>query len=417
MIAAERHQKTINRRTCFGRTDYYRFDDEKNPLSDKNTHVGTGKIGKVRIECISHWTKAQWGVLGPNKFPAGIVYIDLSILQPTGYKLRSATVTITLSCPVSEKHLGGKRWKRHHEQPATKFEVQMTDKYGPRFITGQPSIKSYETERSAMPSIDVGGFAGVGGVGWKKTESGTKTDCWKFYGSPKASSDGGGFTALVWHLEETKLDNQPPHPPRFHTAFAFHHSKKPTRMHVEVEGKLKNRMNLSRFLSKPMITDVDLTLVSSYTKRLDNIAEYLNYNMELENSKEAPAEMTGTLPVIFKEEPSSPVSSDDLEGSTIFPAGSQYIEAQEPEFEDLMALLQQPARVRSRIGASKTRITSNGYREPYQQKDAIDRDTPAPFQNSEEETKAALGVSNSVALALMQFLIILLNSMGLDLKK
>lgn len=157
--------------------------------------------------------------------------------------------------------------------------------------------------------------------------------------------------------------------------------------------------------------------MSSYTKRLDNIAEYLNYNMELENSKEAPAEMTGTLPVIFKEEPSSPVSSDDLEGSTIFPAGSQYIEAQEPEFGDLMALLQQPARVGSRIGASKTRITSNGYREPYQQKAAIDRDIPAPFQNSEEETKAALGVSNSVALALMQFLIILLNSMGLDLKK
>ncbi|KAH0430917.1 hypothetical protein CcaCcLH18_07475 [Colletotrichum camelliae] len=101
----------------------------------------------------------------------------------------------------------------------------------------------------------------------------------------------------------------------------------------------------------------------------------------------------------------------------ISPAESQYIEAQESEFEDLMALLQQPVRMRSTVGASKTPVTGNGYREPYQREAAIDRDTPIPIQDSEEETKAALGAPNGVALVLMQFLLILLNSMGLDLKK
>lgn len=81
-----------------------------------------------------------------------------------------------------------------------------------------------------------------------------------------------------------------------------------------------------------------------------------------------------------------------------------------------MALLQQPVRMRSTVGASKTPVTGNGYREPYQRKAAIDRDTPVLIQDS-EETKAALGAPNGVALVLMQFLLILLNSMGLDLKK
>ncbi|OAA50480.1 hypothetical protein NOR_00930 [Metarhizium rileyi] len=72
----------------YGRTDFERFDQE---TRGKQLFVGSGSIGKVKVNCKYHWKKARWGVIGDDSRAAGIVYMDVNFNQPHGYCLETAT--------------------------------------------------------------------------------------------------------------------------------------------------------------------------------------------------------------------------------------------------------------------------------------------------------------------------------------
>ncbi|TWU75843.1 hypothetical protein ED733_005181 [Metarhizium rileyi] len=72
----------------YGRTDFERFDQE---TRGKQLFVGSGSIGKVKVNCKYHWKKARWGVIGDDSRAAGIVYMDVNFNQPHGYCLETAS--------------------------------------------------------------------------------------------------------------------------------------------------------------------------------------------------------------------------------------------------------------------------------------------------------------------------------------
>ena len=47
-----------------------------------NVSLCSQQLGKVEIDCRFRHSKTQWGVLGPTENQAGILYMDLSFVQP-----------------------------------------------------------------------------------------------------------------------------------------------------------------------------------------------------------------------------------------------------------------------------------------------------------------------------------------------
>jgi hypothetical protein len=281
----------------FGNSDFERFDEE----SARGSHVCVGRasIGKVEVDCKYHWRKAQWGVLGQQKNPAGIIYMDITFKQPHGYSLQNATVYITLG--EDNPHVSSEKGRPGRKQQAsltTAYSVQMTDHFGPRFLTGTETLMSEIKTSSFMPTFGAAGFE-LGGVGIQSAIAKDRISRWKFKGTVARSRDGEGFRTLEWELVENELDPQQAHSQIFHTGFAFEHSQRPVFMRVEVQGRLKSKgrqlkhgaLRFSSSLGKKdnaTITEIGLTKTNPSNQCLDAIAEGLDMAMQQENYSAIP---------------------------------------------------------------------------------------------------------------------------------
>ncbi|KAK1623593.1 hypothetical protein BDP81DRAFT_465232 [Colletotrichum phormii] len=271
------------------------------PSFPRGSHLclGSGTIVKVQVQCKYQWRKAQWGVLGPSRHPAGIVYIDITIKQPPGHTPSNATVLITLSeqNTLGLDARGGRRTQRHvRTSLESDYAVQVTEFFGPQFLTGPRIVTSEIRARAFEPTLGAGGFFELGGMGTRQSKMREVIDSWTFKGTVKRAKNGEGFRSLEWELNESEIYNNPFRKHNFHTGFAFEHSGRPIIMCVEVEGRLKSKMRQSRhkllrFCSKSgdtdnsMTTEIDLSSATSvFKKQLDGIAHGLNMAMQKETT-------------------------------------------------------------------------------------------------------------------------------------
>ncbi|AEO68501.1 uncharacterized protein THITE_51372, partial [Thermothielavioides terrestris NRRL 8126] len=285
----------------YGRSDFEKFDEE----TARGSHlcVGSATIGKVDIDCKYHWKKAQWGVLGREETPAGVVYMDITFKQPHGYWLERASVFITLSEDMSSYALSAPR--QASTQPtrslSSEYAVQFTNYYGPRLLTGTKTVSAESKEHTFVPTIGAMGFQ-LGGIGLKSNSSAERVGRWVFKGTLCRPKGRDGLRTLEWELSENSINPDQVHGQTYQTAFAFEHSKRPVFMRVEVEGKLRDRSRqmkheLLKFSSSfgrkdnSTLTELDLGRNVEFRKPLDHIAQSLDMAMQWENTGNLPVEV------------------------------------------------------------------------------------------------------------------------------
>ncbi len=302
----------------YGRSDFERFDQE----AARGSHlcIGSTNIGKVDIDCRYHWKKTQWGVLGNEERPAGIVYMDITFKQPKGYWLDRASVFITLSEDMSSYAIAAPPDSTAMEKPApgSDYAVQITDHFGPRSLTGAPTVLAEIKHDKFAPSVGAMGFE-VGGVGRESTTSKHRIGRWVFKGSVRRPKGRDGLRTLEWEISENDVNPEQVHSQAYHTAFAFEHSERPVFMRVEIQGKLRDRKRqwkheMLRFSSSfgkkdlSTLTELDLGRHVEFTRPLDKIAEGLDFAMEMANRRNIPLEVPNSAYAQFFPEPSPAIS-------------------------------------------------------------------------------------------------------------
>jgi hypothetical protein len=310
---AQQSRGPVIRVRRYGWNDFERFDEE----TARGSHlcVGSASIGKVDIDCKYHWKRAQWGVLGSEKRPAGIVYMDITFKQPTGYWLDRASVFVTLSEDTSSYALVGPH-RRSFPFPKpwlqSDYAVQITEHYGPRLLTGTKTLRSEAKANHFVPTISAGGFE-VAGMGHQSYTSKQRVGRWVFKGTVGKPRGGDGFRTLEWELSENELDPDQTHNQEYHTAFAFEHSLRPVFMRVEVEGKIRSKArqlkhDLLKFSSQFGVTDNStLTHLNFkknvfFNKDLDHAAKGLDMAMQMENCERLPVEVPDPAPAQFTQD-------------------------------------------------------------------------------------------------------------------
>jgi hypothetical protein len=275
------------------------------------------------VDCKYHWKKAQWGVLGSERMPAGIVYMDITFKQPKGYWLDRASVFVTVSedmstYAIAAPHRSGTATSR---SLTSDHAVQITDHYGPRILTGAKTALVETKHDKFIPSVGVMGFE-LGGIGHESTTTKHRVGRWVFKGSLGRPKGCHGLQTLEWELSENELNPEQAHSQAYQTAFAFEHSERPVYMRVEVQGKLRSQSRqmvhkMLRFSSafgknddSSTLTELDLGKHLEFRGSLDQVAQGLNMAMQMANC-EGPLEVPDPTPAQFTPQ-ASPYPVPDL---------------------------------------------------------------------------------------------------------
>ncbi|KAI0968414.1 hypothetical protein F4678DRAFT_199426 [Xylaria arbuscula] len=304
----------------FGRYDFKRFDH----LVSQHASLGAATLGKIHVDCKFLFKKSKWGTL-EGRDSAGIIYLDLAFIQPSDCRLKSATVQVTLD--DDDEHLIREFPSRGRTTP-----VQIV-KYGPRHMTGEPHYERKATHHKFVPSVDVGGFVGAGGVGRESSKYTVRECRWTFEshlmtGERKRGQNNWAYKVLQWQITENELETQSSHSNVVHTAFSFVHGGQPFFMRVEVSGKLEGRtsdlghqirhkIRKLKFPSKPRSASYATTLVNfngrhRFPTPLDGLVQGLELAMEHDNMT-APVEVKrAQQPRFFEDLPQAPVPEPSL---------------------------------------------------------------------------------------------------------
>ncbi|KAH8892969.1 hypothetical protein GQ53DRAFT_861301, partial [Thozetella sp. PMI_491] len=278
-------------------------------LSSGHASVGSMSIGKISLDCQFLFRQSQWGVLGDGQFPAGIVYLNLSLGPPQGCRVKSATVTITLDeeDPCLAEYQADRRLHK------SGCPVQMTDWYGPKQLAGPQESTHVKWTTKMAPEVHAMGV-GIGGMGAQKEASFKKSAQWTFNGQLLAGKNTWTYKTLRWDIRENELTAQSFHSNKIYTAFTFEHAGQPFLMKVEMEGKLekwndrlKSKIKFGSSDKKDgrITTLVDFGDYKRFQKRLDEVARGLPRAMEMKNFEEIPVEVPNSIPgITFKNAPS-----------------------------------------------------------------------------------------------------------------
>ncbi|KAI1862702.1 uncharacterized protein JN550_010039 [Neoarthrinium moseri] len=292
----------------YGKQDFERFDN----LGVKHASIATSSIGKVKVNCKFLFAKSQWGVLSEDENPAGVIYLDLSFIQPDDCRLKSAVVTVSLD----EEH-DGLRALSSSEQPKPSIPVQISS-YGPQQFQGQAK-RAIRTDRiSLKPEVTAMGFGG-GGIGPESEKTSIEEGMWQFSSqllpNEKNKKNHWAYQVLRWELTENHLARSSDHSNTIHTAFSFEHDGQPFFMQVEVSGRLESRKaNLKRSLKEvkgklvfpadPRNAPSATTLINfggrdRFLKPLDELSRDLPYAMEMENLDSVPTRIPTSQRPVF----------------------------------------------------------------------------------------------------------------------
>ncbi|KAI1075628.1 hypothetical protein F5B20DRAFT_585000 [Whalleya microplaca] len=151
----------------YGRYDFDRFDH----LVSQHASLGAASVGKIHVDCRFLFKKSKWGTLEAQD-PAGIIYLDLTFNQPSDCRLKNATVKVTLDDEDEDL-------VRQFSSTKPKMPVQIV-KYGPRQMTGEARYEQINKHNSLIPSIELGTFGGIGGVGTESQKLAMRECRWTF---------------------------------------------------------------------------------------------------------------------------------------------------------------------------------------------------------------------------------------------
>lgn len=265
------------------------------------------KVGKIGVSCQFRLSKSRWGVLGEAENPAGIIFMSLGFDQPSDCRLSKATISITLEENEAIEATG-----RQSSRDSISNSLHITDRYGPKQLSGPERRISIKRNRHLTPNINILGN-GAGGVGIDTTKEVIVSSRWIFNGRLRPAShptQKGRHTAvyrtLEWELTESDFEPQSAHSNMIHTAFAFEHEGKPFLMEVNIRGKLKNKTDeILRHLKFSSDQDKSKGSASTFihlprgdpnSARLDALADSLPKTMEIANLEEVPTEIPDVLP-------------------------------------------------------------------------------------------------------------------------
>lgn len=309
-----------------GRYDLKRFDH----ASSTAVSIANQTIGKVIVDIKFLFRRSQWGTLGHDENPAGILYMDINFTQPPGHKLTSATIQVTLD--DEDVALD------HYRDPAlldSGRPVQITEWYGPKQFGGPTKMAHKQRTINLTPEANVLGNGG-GGLGVNFNKSFVHTSKWTFQGSlhPGPTGPSWAYRTLKWDMTENDLEKHPDHANKVHTAFAFENSGQPFLMKVQIDGDLekigsrfKDKVK-KKFGPRPRKEqDISSTLVGAFYGRrrpLDELAKGLERAMEMENRNSVPLEMPASQQATFQQLPYDPAVSNNPApiGSSAAPEGS-----------------------------------------------------------------------------------------------
>lgn len=291
IMAVEKCPELMRR---YGKQDFQKFDH----LGIQKASIGAATIGKVNVDCSFLFSKSQWGVLDGAEDPAGIVYLDLSFNQPKEQRLKSARVVVTLDDDDRDlAPFGGQ---------SRMVPVHFCH-YGPQRLDGQARHALKTQQRRMVPSLNVMGMAGFGGVGQSSEKLAIQECRWSFSSQlltdPKSENCQWAYKVLVWDLNENELEVQALQSNIVHTAFSFKHDGQPFFMKVDISGRLESKSSdLARkfkFSSKAKNAPSATTLVNfggrgKFHKPLDKLSEGLPLAMEEENMRSVPVQLPGT---------------------------------------------------------------------------------------------------------------------------
>ncbi|KAJ8127084.1 hypothetical protein O1611_g6553 [Lasiodiplodia mahajangana] len=292
---SEPQLQRISRR--FGRYDSWKYERIflDSSLAEKS-------IEHVTIDCRFRLEKSKWGVLTDARHPGGIIYLDFNFHQPGNHRLEHATITVTLDDDSDAliRHLPATRpVGPTNERGNTKMPIHIGD-YGPTQIVGAAKSAYKIVEHQAAPEVGVGDFINIGNMGRRSEKNFNQEYRWTFSSQKKpAKRDSPYYKVLKWTITENKLDPHSYHSNTIHTAFAFRHGAQPFLIRVKIEGSLRNKWsNFWHKFSSVRDRRFATTLVNfngseKFTKVLDQIAQGLPYEMEMENVLKAPAEAKG----------------------------------------------------------------------------------------------------------------------------
>lgn len=282
--------------TRYGRHESFR---EFGYQSSGHASVGHKSLGKLTIDCEFLFKKSQWGVLGDQKYPAGIIYMNLNFGPPQGCRVKRATVTITLDevDPILEPMKAGR------STHPSGCPAQITVWYGPKDLGGQMRTTDVTSTRKLVPEVNVLGNGG-GGLGYETKKAFKHQARWSFNGQLVPGQGTWIYKTLKWDLAENELDKQSFRSSTVRTGFAFEHSGQPFLMKVDIDGKLEswNERTKSKFRfgdgrdkQNRVVTLLDFEDYGKYKKRLDDMARSLPRAMEMENMQEVPVEIPDTI--------------------------------------------------------------------------------------------------------------------------
>ncbi|BCR89970.1 uncharacterized protein ACHE_51168A [Aspergillus chevalieri] len=305
--------------------------------------LGSRNLGKVRVDCRFRLSESQWGVLNQST-PAGVLYVDLNFDQPQDCRLKSATVLMTLDKekPVSTA------------TPLNRDTLQLTDYYGPKHLSGEPTTLPRRRVYQFMPEVNAMGCSG-GGVGVNSEKTTNEVRRWMFTGQlmpGKAPNNAVAYRTLKWELTENDLDSQSFHNNVIRTGFAFEHDREAFRIRVEIQGKLQKRTHQlkeswkdkTRHFKFPpeadrdqgsAITLVDVRQTRQFQRNIDNLAMGLPHEMVRRNQLEVPVEVPNSMPSLFQELPSAFHPSDIQSPTSIKSGVSEHLEG--PSAQDLIS--------------------------------------------------------------------------------
>lgn len=288
--------------------------------------LGYKELGKVKVDVRFRKEDCMWGVMGEEQNPAGIIYMDLSFDQPKSCYLERAIVTVTLEGDRSLRFYNGLRWHRNI--------LHMTDSYGPKYITGQPTTAMGTKSYQLVPDFNLLNV-GIGGVDATSEKTIPHTSRWTFTGNlqPERSAENGGvsrgtaYRTIKWELTEDELAQQSIHSPLIHTAFAFEYSANAFYLHIDIQGNLRKRSQQLKetmrsawkfpgSADKEQGTATTLVAVKNpqqYTRPLDTLAQGLANAMAMKNYEEIGMKVPDPVTASFQEITPETTTANTLE--------------------------------------------------------------------------------------------------------
>lgn len=232
---APRYSRFGSRETIAPQSPKTPVDAGMNDVSLNYLEVGqTGNQARTAtIDCALRNRDSTWGKAGGDG--AGILILHVTLAQPTGYKLRDATMNLYLleegsdnpgSCPSA------------------------TD-VAPRRVCGLSSETEVNTGWQIQPDVTAGNLFTIGGVGYTNAKKYLKKHWWLFE-TARLPDSRRNYTRAQCTWEANPDNNQNERCGPLMVALGIRHSGRPFLIGFEIAGKLNKYLSRYQYSGRAL---------------------------------------------------------------------------------------------------------------------------------------------------------------------